>query len=323
MARITYVKKAQQRYKMVPVLNEDGSPKRTPVMGRNGQQKVTKRGKPVFMEITVADKSQPLPNRTCDHCHQEIKVGDPYKHISPKSGPYGGRTMYRCDICPNWHVWEYSSSLGARTAEIGFDFSNALDSVESEEDVQMALDDAASRVREIAEEKRESAQNIEDGFQHATYQSDELNDVADQLESWADEIEGATIPDFPEAEEEECELCEGTGEVEDQVFTDLTTEHEEGVRTQRQLEDRLKSLKVMVNSQPVRDLITTVTKNLEKTKVRLAEIERDLEGREAMESCSECDGAGRITPDEPTADQIEEWRDEVRNDLSIVDECPV
>lgn len=119
MARITYVKKAQQRFATVPVIDpKTGKQKQTPVMttkevrqedgtyAKVQVQKTTKRGLPVFMKVTEADKSQPLPNRTCGKCGREIEVGQPCKHISPKSGPYGGRTLFRCDGCPNWHVWE-------------------------------------------------------------------------------------------------------------------------------------------------------------------------------------------------------------------------
>lgn len=209
MARVTYVKKAQQRYDMVPVLDENGQPKRTPVMRKDGTQKTDKRGRPVFMKVTVADKTKPLPNRRCGKCNAEIKVGDPYKHISPKSGPYGGRTLYRCNDCPTWQVWEYSSSMSARVAQMEHECSLAIESAETEDDVTEALNTMAEEVRGLAEEKRESASNIEDGFGHPTYASEELEQTADDLESWADEIESADVPameDYP------CEDCDGDGE---------------------------------------------------------------------------------------------------------------
>ena len=78
-----------------------------------------------------------------------------------------------------------------------------------------ALGEAASAIREIAEAKRESASNIEEGFGHETSQSDELNDVADTLENWADDVEAVEVPDLPEPEETDCEECNGTGEVSD------------------------------------------------------------------------------------------------------------
>ena len=285
MARVTHVKKAQQRFKTVPVIDpETGKQKVTPVMGRNGQQKVSKRG-PVFLRVTMADKSQPLPNRTCGKCHQEIKVGDPYKHISPKSGPYGGRTLYRCAACPTWNVWEYSSSLSARTAEISHDFWNDQDSWEDQDGVQDSLNNAAERVREIAEEKREGASNIEDGFGHSTYQSDELNDIADQLDSWADDIEGADIPEYPEAEETDCWIVVN---VEDD--TPVFDDQPEGWETPEEAQE---ALETYLEQHP--------DDNAENFAVR----------------------DETFTPDEPTEEQIDEWRSEVESAVSVVDECPV
>lgn len=262
MPRTTYVKAAQQRYRTVPVLDENGVPKRTPVKARDGSQKVSKRG-PVFMTVTQVDKSQPLPNRKCDKCGTEIKVGDPYKWIKPKSGPYGGQLRVRCGPCPNWQVWEYSSSLSARLSQVSFEFWGQVDDVNSQEEVTDALSSAAEAVREIASEKEEGAENIESGFGHETEQSQELRDVAEQLNGWADEIENADVPEFPEPEEVECEECDGTGE--------LTGTGE------------------------------------------------DAESSE----CEECSGTGQVTPEEPTDEQLDAWRDEVRDNLSIVDESPV
>jgi hypothetical protein len=327
MARITHVKAAQQRYEQVPVIDpETGQQKQTPVMGKNGQQKVTKRGKPVFLSVTMADKTKPLPNRNCGKCGVEIKVGDPYKHISPRSGPYGGRTLYRCAACPSWHVWEYSSSLSARLAEISFNFSEAIDSAESEDDVQTALGEAAEAVREIAQEKGESADNIESGFQHETEQSQELRDISEQLDSWADEIENATIPDFPEPEEAECEFCDDGTTTEIMAIEDIQAKLTEARNRMAVLRQdpvneaaEIAWLARMRESDPPID---------NKAVVEVLEIIFDLEDRLTNDGakdipCDVCDGSGRVEPDEPTSDQIDEWRDEVRNDLSIVDESPV
>jgi len=73
-------------------------------------------------------------------------------------------------------------------------------------------DGAAEAIRELAEAKRESAQNIVDGFGHETSTSDELSDVADQLDTWADEIESTDVPEDPDPDEE-CVGCGGTGEL--------------------------------------------------------------------------------------------------------------
>lgn len=193
----------------------------------------------------------PMP--VCDVCHKPIAVGQPHKNVSIRQGSMFV-TKVRCANEPDWHIWELSDSLSARLAHVAYDFDQALSGTyDSVDDVTSALEEAASAVREIAEEKRESASNIEDGFGHATQQSDELNEVADALESWADEIESADVPELPEPEEEDCDVCNGN----------------------------------------------------------------------VSSGCEKCHGTGVFTPDAPTEDQLEEWRDLVRDAVSIVEESPV
>jgi hypothetical protein len=217
MARITHVARAQQRYKTVPVLDENNEPKRTPVM-KNGVQKTTKKGKPVFMSVTVADKTQPLPLRTCDFCHKPIEIGTPFKHVTPKSGPYGGTQRNRHAACPTWQVWELSNSWSARIAQATSDFDVSL--VDSPDEVTEALSTVADNIRSLAEESRESAANIEEGFGHPTSVSEEAEQRADDLDGWADEIENADVPDMVECEEclgtgkTDCGDCDGTGKIE-------------------------------------------------------------------------------------------------------------
>jgi hypothetical protein len=208
MARVTHVKKAQQRFGTKQVFDSEGNPVRTPVMRKDGTQKTTKSGRLVFMKVTVADKDKPLPNETCGKCGVEIKPGDPYKHISPKSGPYGGRRLVRCAACPTWQIWDYSSSMNARTQQMAYNCEQEIEGAEDVDSVKSALSSMAEEIRSLAEEKRESAQNIEDGFGHETEKSQELNDIADQLDSWADEVEEA---DVPETDEYKCTTCDGEG----------------------------------------------------------------------------------------------------------------
>jgi hypothetical protein len=209
MARITYVKSARQRYATVPVLDESGQPKKIPVMRKDGTQKVTKHGKEVFRVLTTEDKSQPKPNRTCDKCGTEIKVGDPYKWIAPKSGPYGGHKKFRCGACPPWQVWEYSSSLSARIQQITHTADEALEAASTLDDLQTERDNAADMFDEIAEEQEEKSNNIVEGFGHETSMSEELQDQADQLHQHADEIRGTE----PDTETADCSACEGGGTV--------------------------------------------------------------------------------------------------------------
>lgn len=219
MARIHRVKKAQQRYATVPVIDpETGEQKVTPVMNRRtGEQKVSKRG-PVFLKVTKRDTSQPLEMPKCDFpgCQREdrhIIVGEPYMQVTPKSGPYGGSTRYRHDEHPAWRPWDLSNSLSANLQRVDSDYRDALGSAESAEDVTAALEQAAQEIRDLAEEKEQGAENIREGFGHDTYQSEELAETAESLNTWADEVESADVPaleDFP------CQDCDGTGEQEDE-----------------------------------------------------------------------------------------------------------
>lgn len=224
MARTYFVKKAQQRYATKPVIDEaTGQPKQSPKM-RNGVQMTTKQGRPVFMTVTERDLTQPLPMPKCSKCGVEIAVGQPYKYTETYN-----RTIIRCGTCPVPHEWEYSSSLGARVAQIQHEGAEAIGNAGDADELTSAASDIAGQIRELAEEKRESASNIEEGFGHATYQSEELEGQADELDSWADEVEGADVEFELEIECEECEgsvvtpagedpceACGGTGQIENE-----------------------------------------------------------------------------------------------------------
>ena len=211
MARVTYVKKAQPRYRTVPVL-VDGQPVKTPVMRRNGEQKKTKSGRLVFMTKTVEDKSQPLPLRNCDYCGKPIEIGTPYKHVTPKSGPYGGRLRARHAACPTWQEWDLSNSLSAQLARVSHETTSQT--FTDADEVRSALESAADQIEEIADAKEESAQNVEDGFGHETETSQQLREVADNLKKWAEEIreKAGEVEERPD-EEVDCSSCGGTGRV--------------------------------------------------------------------------------------------------------------
>lgn len=207
MARTYYTKRAQQRYATKPVLDpETGQQKLSPKM-RNGKQMTSKSGRPVFMKVTERDLSRPLPMPKCSKCGQTIEVGTSYSATETKM-----RTIIRCGRpCPPPHYWEYSSSLAARLAQI--DYENDPSSATDKDSLEEIRDNYASAVRDLAQEKQESAQNIVDGFGHETSQSEELQQIGDDLETWADEIESVDFPEDPEPGEEDCDECQGTGTV--------------------------------------------------------------------------------------------------------------
>lgn len=208
MPRVTHVNRAQQRYAVKPTIDPStGEQKQVPVVDkRTGQQKTSKSGRPVFLKLTERDYDQPLPMPICDFCNEGIQVGTAYKWIEP----HGSRVRNRHASCPTWNVWEYSSSLSARIAQIQSDSPDDFDSLE---DAQSWASDKAQEIRDLAAEKQEAADNVESGFGHETEQSSELADIAQQLEDWADNLESVDLPEYPEAEEEDCGDCEGTGSI--------------------------------------------------------------------------------------------------------------
>jgi hypothetical protein len=273
MASVTYVKHARARYEMVPKTDEQGNPVQVPVTRKDGSPKTTKHGRPVMRTLTVQDRSRPLPNYKCGKCGKEILPGMPYKWIEPRSGPYGGRLMVRCTECPNWNIWEYSSSLSARIAELQFNASTALEAeFDSEDDLRSIMDEIATDIRSLAEEKEEAASNMEDGFGHETYQSQEIADQAQSLNDWADEVENVTIPDLPEPEEQDCEECDGNGEV------DCSECGGDGCD--------------------------------------------DCDGGRV--SCEACNGIGQVQAEDPTDEQMDDWREEARSAVQeAIDNCPL
>jgi len=211
MPRVTHVKSAQQRYETVPVIDpETQQPKKTPVMKRVWdeqteeyvlKQKTTKRGKPVEMTVTVADKSQPLPLLDCDFpgCtinDRKIAIGSAYKHISPKSGPYGGRQRNRHEEHPSWNPWEYSSSLSARLAQVQHEGATEIANLAEVDDFESVRDDLAQMAQDLLDEKQESLDAMPEGLGENSV----LAEQVEALETWVETISDVDEPDRPEVE---------------------------------------------------------------------------------------------------------------------------
>jgi hypothetical protein len=199
MARIQHVKRAQQRYATKPVIDpETGEQARSPLT-RNGEQLKDKRGNPRWLRLTVRDTDKPLPMPRCDFpgCeHREIKPGTPYMFVDLKVGG----TKYRHAEHPQWQPWDLSSAMWARVAQVVDTAEQALDGLgefEEADAVGEVLQAAADEARDLATEREEAADSMEDGFGHATEASDNLREHASNLESWADDLEGFSADDSP------------------------------------------------------------------------------------------------------------------------------
>jgi hypothetical protein len=218
MARITHVKKAQQRFKTVPVIDpETGEQKVTPVLRKDGTPKTTKTGRAIVRRVTTEDKSQPLPNRRCGKCGTEIKVGDPYKWVA-LGGAYGGHKKYACSSCQFRQSDLTSSDKLSQLYVIQENLEDLLNGEWSQGDLAGALEEASGDANGVAEEYTESADNIEEGFGHETYQSGEIREKAEACEEWASALEDAASEienmDDPDADESEiAALIEGEVEI--------------------------------------------------------------------------------------------------------------
>ncbi len=308
MARVTHVQKAQQRYETVPVLDEFGSQVETQVMRSDGTPKMTRAkpgrpARPVYMKQTVADKSKPKPLLRCDFSGCDINggliaIGTPYKHITPKSGPYGGTQKSRHAEHPNWKIWEYSYSRAAQVAQVQDSMHNELDAFEftSHDDFDALRDSLAEQAQAAQDDAQEALDNMPEGLQDGS----QAQENAEALENWVSEIESADAPDAPE----QCEECNGEGHTEQEyrwfiVNADgsgrVNEDGDEGFETEVEAADEI--ARMVEDGEGVED-------------------EFEAEEQPVTEDCEECDGTGDA-PEQPAEEWIEEAKDVLRE---VIDE---
>lgn len=120
----------------------------------------------------------------CHRCGGEIEYGQPYKWFKLKQARGGIKRSYHPD-CPIRPSDRTTSRMGqVWDAQAEFDPY----SYESPEELLTGLEALADVVQGVADEYRESVESMESGFGHRTSQADELEERAEALESWADEL---------------------------------------------------------------------------------------------------------------------------------------
>lgn len=222
MPQIIHVKKARQRYAMKPVLDADGQPV---VVETN---KKARSGRPVLRHVTEVDKDKPITDK-CDYpgCPEKDKIivpGTPMKVIKIKQ-QFGGITRRRHESCPAWKPHEYSNSLSARISQLQDEAIIDSSGWETEEDAKEAASTIADSIRELAEEKQESLDNMPEGLQQGDT-GQQLEEAVSGLNDWADEVENAidNADDFPEGT---CANCKGE-QIEHEEHTDECDEDCDG-----------------------------------------------------------------------------------------------
>lgn len=121
----------------------------------------------------------------CHRCGQEIEYGQPYKWFKLKQARGGIKRAFHpdCPIRP-------SDRTTSRMGQV-YDAQQEFDAYacETPEELQGALGILAEVVTSVAEEYRESVENMESGFGHRTSQADELEERAQELEDWAEQMQ--------------------------------------------------------------------------------------------------------------------------------------
>lgn len=221
MAKTHHVKAFRGQRKCQYVVDDsDWSKKRCNRTRAEHESGVFEEGQPVQF-LTHEFTQAPLK---CQHCGKPINIGDPYKWVAPRTHRAArGRRMNRHTSCPGWKPSELTSSVrlqilysAQETAEKDLEaLGDPIDPEDAEsflEDLRAILEGSSEEARAAAEHLEESASNMEEGFGHSTYQSDEMNDQAQEINDWCDSAMYVTFEDFDE--EPECNDC-GAGESED------------------------------------------------------------------------------------------------------------
>ena len=153
---------------------------------------------------TVAAARASTKPRICRQCQHEIQTGEPYKFVAKKTGP---RSSVRLIWCRE-HFPKQSDLLSGRASDFariteGFDEAKK----DSLTGMQSALSNLSEDIREFAQDIKDSADSIEQGFGHPTAQSESMSNTADELEQWADRLQNHA-DDCPENRGDlECPQC--------------------------------------------------------------------------------------------------------------------
>lgn len=154
---------------------------------------------------------------TCSSCGHKIKKGDSYRWWANKMGRSSFKRVRCSKATCTPKPWEYMTTsphiAGLMQAEeAGQEAVAAVefggDAEEFCSAIASAVQDIAGSVREVGEGYSEGAANMEEGFGHPTYQSEDLEQKGSQVDSQADEVdswepENIDLPDQEENEDED------------------------------------------------------------------------------------------------------------------------
>lgn len=154
--------------------------------------------------VHVVKRARPAKQtRKCRVCDHEIQPGEPYKWAKQRTGypRYYSIWKFWCkDHSPSKYEFIQNPKVEARM-RADDELMEALEGEFDRDAAEEAFNAAGDAIEELAEMERESAQNILDGFGHDTEMSQEFEERAEELQSAADNLRNADIPDEPDFEE--------------------------------------------------------------------------------------------------------------------------
>jgi len=227
MPRVNHVKSARALYETKPDLDENGEQKTVLVTETvkvydeetGGWEtavvpKTDRRGNQVVRRLTVRDLDRPKPSLRCDFpgcADPEIRPGQSYKFMALRF-----RQINRHEEHPDWQHWEYSSSVAAQVARLQYDMHAEIDQFDPTDEGD--FDDLRSSLQEQAQEFADERQESVDNMPEALQDGSTAQEYAEAAEEWVGAFDQASAPDAEFYED--CEACDGTGNVTDAACPD-------------------------------------------------------------------------------------------------------
>lgn len=157
------------------------------------------------MRVTTVESARKDQGR-CIRCSSEIAKGESYRWAKGRYGPR--RAIHaKCgqfkqsELTDNDKLNQLYAAVESVDDWIANTKSEEIDIETFLDDAKQALEEAADQIEEVAEMYREIASNIEDGFGHATFASEEAESNADEVESFASDVRDA-LGDIEEFDED-------------------------------------------------------------------------------------------------------------------------
>ena len=204
LAKVHYVQHARQTYDKVAKTDEEGRQVVTAVTSkRTGEQKVSRRGRPITRRIRVSDKSKPRALLVCENDGTVINIGDPYRWYS-----VGFRSSYKRVRCMKSTCTPRQSTLessGPRSEIYGAieSANDALDALDAgsitSADVESIVQEVADAFESARDQWREADENFGGGG------NTENVERADTAESSYDELSGWTTSGNDEPDYDDCD----------------------------------------------------------------------------------------------------------------------